>query len=61
MSGPVPRRRLPRGLALAVDVIREARHTGSWAMLLVLSIAVAAVALGTAGHAAVPFLVYGGL
>jgi hypothetical protein len=48
-------------LAVFVDVWRDAWQNRGWAVLAVTLLTVVAVAIGTAGQAAVPFLVYGGL
>lgn len=57
----LPQRRLPMPLAVAVDLVREARHAGTWAVLLIALGIIAVLIIGTTGQAAVPFLVYGGL
>jgi hypothetical protein len=48
-------------VAICVDVWRDAWQNRGWAVLAVTLLTVLAVAVGTAGQAAVPFLVYGGL
>ena len=57
----LPRRRLPLPLAVAVDLVREVRHAGTWAVLLLALGIIVVLVIGTTGQAAVPFLVYGGL
>lgn len=62
MTDPVLSRR--RGgplLAVAVDAVRHARHTRNWVVLLVIALTLLAAAVGAAGQAAVPFVIYGGL
>lgn len=61
MSAPLRRRRGGPLVAVAVDVVRDAWWTRSWSVLVVLVLVLAAALLGTAGQAAVPFVVYGGL
>lgn len=58
---PIERRRFGPVAGVVVDVARHARHTRSWALLLVIVLTAVALAVGSASQAAVPFLVYGGL
>ena len=60
-SGAIQRRRGGPTLAVAVDLVRHARHTRNWVVLVVALAIVLAIALGATSQAAVPFLVYGGL
>ena len=55
------RRREGPLLAVLVDLFRNVWGNRGWAVLAVTALTVAAIALGAAGQAAVPFLVYGGL
>lgn len=55
------RRRGGPVLAVVVDLVRGARHARNWALVVLLGLTVLAAAVGAAGQAAVPFVVYGGL
>lgn len=64
MGASSDRLRARRGgavLALLVDLFRDAWTNRAWAVLSIAILTFVAVALGTAGHATVPFLIYGGL
>ena len=59
--GQLPRRRCGPVLALVVDLFRDAWVNRTWAVVVVIVLSLFAVLAGTAGQAAAPFLVYGGL
>lgn len=61
MSAPLRRRAGGPVLAMAVDLVRQARHTRNWLVLAIVVLIVVAVVAGSAAHVAVPFVVYAGL
>ena len=62
MSGPPLRRRRGGPYAnVVVDLVRDAARRRSWGTLALVVMTLVAVGLGVFSHAAVPFLVYGGL
>lgn len=61
MTRTLRRRRGGPVIAVAVDIARDAAWTRRWSVLLVVVLVTLATVLGSAGQAAVPFLVYGGL
>ena len=61
MTRPPVRRRGGLGLAMAVDLLRDAWWTRRWITLLVVVLVAVSLAIGTTAHYAVPWMVYGGL
>jgi len=48
-------------LTVGVDLVRDVVRRRSWGVFLVVAMTLTAVVVGAFSHAAVPFLVYGGL
>ncbi len=61
MTTPLRRRTGGPLFAMALDLVRQARHTRHWIVLVVVALVVVALVAGSASHAAVPFVVYAGL
>ncbi len=58
---PLRRRRGGPYVHVMVDLVRDAVRRRSWGTLALVVMTLVAVGLGVFSHAAVPFLVYGGL
>lgn len=52
------RRRVGPTAAVLVDIVRQARTSGSWAVALVILLALVAVVLGVVAQVVVPWLIY---